>query len=300
MKQLMARKRAAGLLLAAAMLAGCSTAAGTATSASAPATTIRATPATGWIIGAYTFATLRANGASASLISAAFGNDRSYVFGPPVSPIGVPAITFQSYQAIKAAFASHQLPGRYRAVMYDNERWPLTPLAEQQHPGLYEHLAASLVHQHGMLFISAPAPDITLAAGTQVDHSTQATYLERDIAGGAARYADVIDIQAQYLEPHLSEFVAFATAAARQARQANPDVQVFIGIATGPDGQAVTAQQLYAAYQAMLPVADGYWLNISGHSNFCLGCTAPRPQLAVDLLVAIYETGRVSSRTQDK
>ncbi len=242
----------------------------------------------GWIIGAYTFDRFKTHGASSNLINTAFNNNRTYVFGNPASSIGVPLITFQSYRQMEAAFANHTLPGKYKAVMYDNEHWPMTPITEQQHPDMYEHMAANLVHAHGMLFISAPAPDIVRAIGVVIHNNTQDTYLERNLAGGAAKYADVVDIQAQYLEPKLSEFVSFATTAARQARQANPHVKVYIGIATGPDGQTVSAQQLYNAYKGVLPIADGYWLNVSGQNQYCPNCAAPRPDLAVTLLHNIY------------
>ncbi len=242
----------------------------------------------GWIIGAYTFDKFKAHGANSNLINTAFNNNRTYVFGNPASSIGVPLVIFQSYQQIEAAFANHTLPGKYKAVMYDNEHWPMTPPTEQQHPDMYEHMTANLVHAHGMVFISAPAPDIVRAVGVVRHNNTHDTYLERNLAGGAAKYADVVDIQAQYLEPNLSEFVSFATTAARQARQANPNVKVYIGIATGPDGQSVSAQQLYNAYKTVLPIADGYWLNVSGQNQYCPNCAAPRPDLAVTLLHDIY------------
>ena len=243
----------------------------------------------GWIVARSELPALasKANGGSWPLVDTAFGNSSSYVYGAP-GTVGIKLVTFQSYQLLKTAFADGKLPGPYQAVMYDNERWQPTPPDEQQHPDKYEHLAANLVHLNHMLFISAPAPDITLAIGKQVNHSTQDTYLNRDLAGGAAQDADIVDIQAQYLEPDLIKFVAFATAAARQARLANPHVKVYIGIATGPGGQTVTAQQLHAAYQAVRASANGYWLNISVKNRFCPTCGAARPQLAVALLKDIY------------
>ncbi len=242
----------------------------------------------GWIIDAYTFKQFESVGASSMLINTIFNNNRSFVFGSSASSIGIPTADYTSYQSIVAAFANGALPAGYKAVMYDNENWPLTPLVEQQHPDKYEHMVANLLHQHGLLYIATPAADIVRATGVVIDNNTQETYLKRDIAGGAARYADVINIQAQYLQPNLGKFTAFAVAAAKEARAANPHVKVYIGIATGPDGQAVTAKQLYAAYLSVRSVADGYWLNVSGKGAYCPNCSAPKPKLAVDLLHDVY------------
>lgn len=240
----------------------------------------------GWIIGAYTFSRLKASGASPTLINTAFSNNDTFVVGD--GHIGVPTVTYQSYQKIDEALADGTLPGNYKAVMYDNENWSFTPAVEQQHPDEYEHLVGDLLHRHGLLYITAPAADIVRASGTPIDNNTQDTYLSRNVAGGAAQYADVIDIQAQYLEPDLSKFTHFVTTAAAQARKANPKIKVYVGIATGPDGQSVTFDQLYGAYKTIRSIADGYWLNLSGKSTYCPNCVAPKPQLAAQLLQTVY------------
>lgn len=241
----------------------------------------------GWIVGAYVLPMLEKAGASSSLLKAAFDNAGTYVFGAAAT-VGVPMADYQSYQKISAAFANGTLPGRYKALMYDNEHWSYTPLAEQEDPSKYENLVADLAHRYGMLFIAAPAADIVRASGTVVDNSTQQTYLARDIAGNAARYADVIDIQAQYLEPNAAKFANFVKTAAAQARTANPKVKVYVGLATGPDGQIVSESQLYGALRIASDYANGYWLNISGKGGYCPNCSAPKPELAVKLLQRLY------------
>jgi hypothetical protein len=245
----------------------------------------------GWIIGVSTFTQFKAEGASQALLDRAFNNNCTFVFGKTPSSIGVPTAYYQSYQAIKAAFANGTLPGGFKAVMYDNEGWSFTPRVEQRNPVRYERLVARLLHRHGLLYIATPGASLTRASGTMVNNNNEDTYLARNLAGITARYANVIDIQSQILQPNLAAFTLFATAAAQQARAANPKIKVYIGIATGPEGEFVTEQNLYTAYRTVRRVANGYWLNLSAKSAHCRLCAAPRPRLAVQLLERLYRSG---------
>jgi hypothetical protein len=209
-------------------------------------------------------------GVKALLMARAFDNGHTYVYGTQPSTIGVPTAAYSSYEQIQAAFWAGTLPGKYRAVIYDNERWPYTPLTEQRHPVYYERLAAGLLHRHGLVYIATPAPDLMWATGRPRD--SYAAYLRSDVAGHAARYADVVDIQGQTRETDLREFVCFVAAAVRQVRSANPRAKVLIGLRTNPGDRG-----LAAAYAAVAGLADGYWLNVNG-----------RPGVARYLLGRIY------------
>lgn len=209
-------------------------------------------------------------GAERTLINRAFGNDHTYVYGGPPGRIGVPTARYASYAQMLAAFSEGTLPGKYKAVIYDNERWPATPIAEQEDPSYYEGLVARLLHQQGLIYIAAPAPDLMWATGKPADSYT--AYLQSNVAGDAAGYANVIDIQGQVRETDLQEFVSFVTTAVRQSRDANPSVKVLIGLRTNPGNQ-----QLLAAYRAVAGLADGYWLNVNGS-----------PEVAIDFLSRIY------------
>jgi hypothetical protein len=110
-------------------------------------------------------------------------------------------------------------------------------------------------------------------------------YLLDGIAAGAARYADVIDIQAQRAETAPSAYASFVTAAAAQARKANPHVLVLAGLRSG---FLVTAAELFAAYSSVKSIVDGYWLNIPGSGALCPSCRAPDPRPALELLRRIY------------
>jgi hypothetical protein len=195
----------------------------------------------------------------------------------------VRTVSFTSYAALRTALSAGALPPGTRAVLYDNEHWPLTPADEQQNPAKYEALAASLVHAHHLLFISTPAVTLTDVLAPKATNR-YAAYLKLGLATSAARYADAVDIQAQGAETNLTAYVAFIRAAAAQARAANRHVLVFAGVSTNPDGQQVTSAQFAAAVDAVRRYVNGFWLNIPGGGAACPRCGAPQPQVALPLL----------------
>jgi hypothetical protein len=225
-----------------------------------------------WLVGANAIAEMRNAGASQQLIDRAFNNRRTYVYGDTYanhdvpSAIGIPTIYFASYQAIRQAFADGTLPGRFRAVIYDNEHWPKTPLAEQRSPTYYETLVARLLHRHGLIYIATPTPGLTWASRSK---NSAHAYMR---AADTARYSGIFDIQAQQIETNLPKFFLFASAAAKQAHRANPHIKVLVGIRTNSGDAA-----LYAAYKAASHIGDGCWLNVNG---------IPAP--AVHLLRRVY------------
>lgn len=241
-----------------------------------------------WIVSQSAVSLLGGAGLTQAQLQTLFGNGRTYLIhgltetAPPVSG-ALQTVSFTSYQAMESQFAGPGLPAGTRAVIYDNEDWSFTPADEQRDPAKYEKLAASLVHAHHLLFVSTPSVDLTdvLAPG-ESDH--YAAYLRLGLAASAARYADVIDIQAQGSETSLNTFTSFVEAAAAQARGANRHVTVLAGLSTNPSGQHVTSGQLLAAYDAVQTDVNGYWLNIPSGGPHCPRCGTPQPQVAILLL----------------
>lgn len=232
----------------------------------------------GWIVAASAIAQMLRTGVSHRLIEAAFSNDHTFVYGPGPATTGVPTAYYTSYASIQAAFADGRLPGSFKAVIYDNERWPQTPVAEQQDPQKYERLTGQLLHQHGLAYIATPAPDLTWSTGNPHEDSYRA-FLRRRIPGNAARYANAVDIQGQIRETRLPYFAGFVRRAVQQIRSANPHAAIFIGLRADPapyTGPAA-AQKLEAAYESVAGMGDGYWLNVNGY---------PKP--AACLLQQIY------------
>ena len=271
------------IMAVAAALAIASAAAGTVAATATPA---RAEPfrAEGWIVNQGALSLLGKAGLGRRQIEQLFGTRGTFVTGTGTGTgNAIRTVTFTSYAKLSAAVADGTLPRGTRAVLYDNEHWPLTPVAEQQNPAKYEALAAAVVHAHHLLFVSTPATTLTevLAPGAP---DRYAAYLRLDLAAGAARHADAIDIQAQGSEADLATYVAFVRAAAAQARTANPRVLVFAGISTNPSGQQVTAAQFAAAVHAVRRYVSGFWLNIPAGGVACPRCGTPRPQVALPLL----------------
>jgi hypothetical protein len=218
-----------------------------------------------------------------------FGNQRTYLvyqpgngFDPSVTgAINTWPVSDESQLYDKLDLPTSQgLPANVNAVLFDIEDWNATPTVEQQHPIQYMARAAADVatynHNTGrhVLLIAAPAPDLTTAVEPgYVDNTNFPTnyngYLQLGLAGAAAKDATVLDIQGQQIQNNLSEFNKFVTAAAAQAREANPNITILVGLTTTPKA-AITAQQLTEAYCDQRSL-NGYWLNIAaGTANLTL------------------------------
>lgn len=209
--------------------------------------------------------------------------------GPNVAAIppgwnAIPFASFTSFRAIKSALDRGELAPAVKGIMYDNEKWRFTPEKEQLSPARYEKLAADLVHAHGLLFLTAPAVNLTTVLAPESDERRYAAFLRLEIVADAARYADVIDIQAQGSERNTRAYADFVEQAAVQARQANPNVLVFAGISTNPSGQRVQADDLLRAIAATRDSVDGYWFNIPRPSEYCPRCNDFRPDIAIEVL----------------
>jgi len=74
-------------------------------------------------------------------------------------------LVYNSYAQFAADIASHAIAPAYTWVMYDPEYWALTPLNEQQNPGLYMQQFGQLAHAHGLKVIEAPGRDLALVPG---------------------------------------------------------------------------------------------------------------------------------------
>ncbi|MGH7662109.1 MAG: hypothetical protein ACRENA_14485 [Vulcanimicrobiaceae bacterium] len=201
----------------------------------------------------------------------------------PQSWRAVSVRAFPSYRAIERALENGSVDSNARAILYDNEGWKFTPEEEQRNPAQYMKMAAELVHRKGLMFIATPAVTLVRRLARPSEKRYDA-YLRLGIAADAARYADVIDIQAQGSEKNVRLFSNFVQRASEQARAANPNVVVLAGISTNPNGQHVTAEELQRAIVATRRYVDGYWLNVPSPSEYCPGCNDFRPDTAIDVL----------------
>jgi hypothetical protein len=227
-----------------------------------------------------------------------FENAAPFVIQRKTDPTALPPLwrakvirSFTSYAAMSRALSGGGIDAGVRGILYDNEHWKFTPDQEQRGHAEYTRMAAELVHRHGLLFIAAPAVDLTqvLAPGPAKRYDA---YIGAGLARDAARYADVYEIQAQGSEKDVDKYASFVRAAAQQAREANPKVMVLAGLSTNPGGQSVTAQDVLAAIAATRSSLDGYWFNIPRPSEYCPRCNDFRPDIAIDVFKRLGSSAR--------
>jgi hypothetical protein len=190
---------------------------------------------------------------------------------------------FSDYNTLAAALSGGLAPS-VKAVMYDPEAWQFTPVAQQQNPAHYEQLAAEAVHAHHLQFIAAPAADLLNVNGVGQKGTIYDKYVADGYAAAAAKYADVYEIQAQGLGANTLEYSQFLGEAIAQAKAVNPNVTIFAGLSTSPNGRPVTSAMLYQDVLATEHEVAGYWLNIPGPSPYSPNVTTSHPEVAVGLL----------------
>ena len=283
---------AAGLVTAVAcVLAGCSAPSGGGSPATpAPASSAPGTPRTGpgdrstWMLTRGALTQVLSDPAVAARLAAARVYEILTPGEPPLAAAGAePVVTFSSVSALRQAVDGGQLPAGTRAVLYDPEVWPYTPVSEQRNPVQAAQQAAAITRAHHLTLIVAPALDLATAQ-PRSGGPLWRQYLRLNLVGAIARVAAVVEVQAQSLEREPQAYRAFVRAAAAQARAANPDVTVLAGLSTNPPGPVVSGQQLASAIQASSAAVSGYWLNIPGQGPRCPACNAPRPDLARQML----------------
>lgn len=171
---------------------------------------------------------------------------------------------WRSYAEFAADVAAGVIPPYVTVVHYDNEAWPETPAAEQAHPIAYGRRFCGLAHSHGWSCYTGPAKDLCGVLAHPRGETYAECYLDLDLAGRSARFSDVIDIQAQSLEPRGSRaYGNFVRRAAAQAWAANPDVLILGNIAASPLGRAVPTARVLACARAALPYVGGFYTTVT-------------------------------------
>jgi hypothetical protein len=212
-----------------------------------------------WIATATTRATLSRIDPDAA--NGLFGAQQSITLGEPV---GAPvALSWSSERRFARGVADRAIPSSVRIVLYDPEGWIVTPPAERRAPVPAMLAFGSLARANGYLPVITPHPSLMAVRGATcgaiVGESLEAAYLRCGIQAAAARAADIVEVQAQFLETDLGAYERFVTDAATQARLANPGVQVISGISTTFTDDP---QVLLAAWRSVRGVVDGHYLNV--------------------------------------
>lgn len=169
-----------------------------------------------------------------------------------------------SFAQFAADVRAGLVPSYVKVVHYDNEAWAETPPEEQLHPGYYQRRFCGLAHSQGWRCYTGPAQDLCGVLAHPAGETYAECYLDLELAAKAARYADVIDIQAQALEVRGARVYGnFVRRAAAQARAANPDVTVLGNIAASPTGNRVSPRKMLACAHAALPYVSGFYTTVN-------------------------------------
>jgi plastocyanin len=198
----------------------------------------------------------------------------------PVGWTTTPYVSYGSYARFADDVAGGT-PPEAPVVMYDPEKWNRdlpsdlragapdpaaiqTPGDEQRHPAKYMRLFGELAHELGYRVIITPGLNLVDVEGAHCvrrpGERAVAAYLRCRLARSAAAAADEIDVQFQAEECNTTLYAADLRDAARQARNANPQVKVLSGLSTGwcvPSGL-----KLLAAHLAVEGVVAGHFLAV--------------------------------------
>ena len=195
----------------------------------------------------------------------------------------VSGASWASEAQFEADLAAGAIPAGTRAVMYDPERWADTPVVEQRDPVAATRAFAAAARAAGYQVIVTPHPNLVgvpgAVCGPHPAESLEDAFLRCGITGAAARVADVVEIQAQYLETDPARYADVVGRAAEQARAANPAALVISGLSTR---FASTAQTLVDAWMAVRAIVDGHYMAVP---------EGIRPEVATEFLRQIGASG---------
>ena len=194
------------------------------------------------------------------------------------------ALYFTSFADFENKMATETPSGAQYAV-FDDENWGYTPPAEQKNADLYFQKFSNLAQQYGLKVIASPSPDLANAFPRKTS-SIYNDYLNDMIAGSAAKWSDVFDIQAQGLQSDPQKYASFVAAVAQQVKKINPGIEVIVSLSTNPSSRAISPQTLLDDVRLTAGTVDGYWLNIPQKSA-CPSCGAADPKVVVQLLSLI-------------
>jgi hypothetical protein len=207
-----------------------------------------------------------------------FLRDPSVIIGPhhltsPAKRTIITSFAWASFHRFNVSIrTAHGFYRGFTDAMYDPEGWDATPIGEGRDPVAYFARFGQAARRQGWTVIITPHPSLTTVPGARCgvhdDESEVDAFLRCGLTGEAARWADIVEVQAQQLETDPVAYRSFVVAAAAQARAANPSVQVIAGITTG---QSFTAEQMFGAWDSVRDVVDGYYLAIIGNERVPTG-----------------------------
>lgn len=207
---------------------------------------------------------------------AAIANDRIFAIGFDPHNVTdsekeldiIPTYTSTKAGNIVNAILNKTLPKYIGAILYDNEPWALTPPYEYEHyKRIYKDLSELIHNDSHMLFIVPPVPSVR--------------------ALKVAKYADVVDIQAQFAQSSANRYKNTIAWKARKVAEANPDAIILSGISTNPSAGVPDPRTLVLIVDKTNgKFVDGYWLNEpnGGGTKSCPHCYPLRADIGKKFL----------------
>lgn len=168
-------------------------------------------------------------------------------------------------------------PPRFAWALYSQDSTSENSLWEMTHIAQAHERACALLHAQGLKVLTFPANDVVWKTPPVPDRNQYEAFISRNIAGDAARHADVVGVQSQGLTADAAAFSWYIQRAHAQACSAKPGIPFFGGLATERLGTLITAEQMHAAYTATSSICDGYWINVNR-----------RPEVVVEFLQLVY------------
>lgn len=227
---------------------------------------------------------------------------------PPQLNVGVPAlgpasgasvgIVYTDERALEAAVGAGLLNRQVKLALWDYEQWPHTPAYQAADPQTYNELAAYGAHRAGLLYASAPSPNIMSIILGQASLSQSygqafAAMLANGQVATAARFSDVAVCQAQTFESSPTAFSTAAYSAAvrqfsLQARLSNANVAVWATLEVAPGlGTGLSEGQLYELMASVALVVDGFWFFLPVTDKDLTGDRQARANTLINLLSSL-------------
>lgn len=217
------------------------------------------------------------------LLHGALNNQNTWVAGfSAYTPSHASVISYGSSLASLENSASMKNTG----VMLDLERWPFTPVTEQQHPAqdyasLYKYIQYSDI---GHFLVAAPAFNLVKTIEPNYTGKLYPEFLRLNLAGKIAPYVGAYIIQAQGAERNPAEYARLVDNIAHQVRMVSPSTLILAALSTNPSGASVPESTLVQDIRAVKYTVNGYWISIPSKGVACPDCAAPDPLKAVHLL----------------
>lgn len=175
---------------------------------------------------------------------------------------------------------------KHNGVMLDIEKWPYTPVSEQQNPEkTYAKLYRTLQYEpSGHWIVAAPAFNIVKSVEPNFTGAVYPEFIRLHLASKIAPYAGAYIIQAQGAERNPAEYAHLVKAVVHQIQLASPSTVILAGLSMNPPGKPISESVLMQDVQGVHAYVSGFWLSVPSPGKACPKCGVADPEKAVQLI----------------